>query len=166
MKKRISDKIIIGNALICLNKEYLTKSDIYEYWNNVDSLLPEEYYTYQNNNSFIKFCEEHPFFVKRVGDTLKINCDISLLERYFRIGVPIEILNIFDLAGTKLNENDEIKQLNYDYENIKSLKNDIEKRKIGDKDGKAFKMLEKTGSPCDVKITEKSRKILAKTLLK
>lgn len=107
MAKKISEKLVIGNALISTNREYLTRGEVCHYWHIVDSLLPEGYYTNGNNNSFSVFCEEYPFLVKRVGDTMMINCDTSLLERYCRIGVPTEIIKVFDLAGAKLNEIEE-----------------------------------------------------------
>ena len=110
MIKKISEKIVIGNALISTNREYLTRAQVCHYCHLVDSLLPEGYYTNGNNNSFSDFCEEYPFLVKRVGDTMIINCDNSLLERYCRIGLPTEIIKAFDLAGAKLNEIEEKKR--------------------------------------------------------
>ena len=54
----------------------------------------------------------------------------------------------------------------YDEENIKDVERHIKENKIIDENGRVFRMLENPGTPCDVKITEKSRKILTKTLLK
>ena len=85
----------------------MTRGQVCHYWYIVDSLLPEGYYTNGNNNSFSDFCEEYPFLVKRVGDTMIINCDNDLLERYCRIGVPTEIIKVFDLAGVELNKTEE-----------------------------------------------------------
>ncbi len=107
MAKKISEKLVIGNALISTNREYLTRGQVCHYWHIVDSLLPEGYYTNGNNNSFSDFCEEYPFLVKRVGDAMMINCDNALLERYCRIGVPTEIIKVFDLAGDALNKIEE-----------------------------------------------------------
>ena len=107
MAKKISEKLVIGNALISTNREHLTRGQVCHYWHIVDSLLPEGYYTNGNNNSFSDFCEEYPFLVKRVGDAMMINCDNALLERYCRIGVPTEIIKVFDLAGVELNKIEE-----------------------------------------------------------
>ena len=104
MAKLISQKLVIGNSLISTNREYLTKEQIYNYCHIVDFLLPEGYYTSINNNSFFDFCEDYPFLVKRNGDTMIINCDRVLLERYCRIGIPTEIIKVFDEAGIKLNK--------------------------------------------------------------
>ena len=104
MAKKISEKLVIGNALFSTNREYLNISQVCHYWHIVDSLLPDGYYTYGNNNSFSDFCEEYPFLVKRREDTIAINCDKDLLERYCRVGVPTEIIKVFDMAGNKLNE--------------------------------------------------------------
>ena len=103
MAKKISYKLVIGNSLISIQKQEITKSEVYQYWKIVDSLLPSDYYTYGNNNSFEDFCEEYSFLVKRNGNTMIINCDIDKFKRYFRIGIPVEILNVFDTAGMKLN---------------------------------------------------------------
>lgn len=106
MAKKISEKIVIGNALISTNSDHLTKQQIYNYYHIVDDLLPEGYYTSGNNNSFSNFCEEYSFLVKRVGDTMIINCDKDLLARYCRMGVSRKIIKVFDIAGNKLNELD------------------------------------------------------------
>lgn len=95
-----------------------------------------------------------------------INCEKTLLERYCRIGVPIKIIKVFDQAGVKLNKIEEKNQINYNEENLDDLSRYIEEGKIGDKDGKVWRMVENPGAPCDVKISEESQKILAKILLK
>lgn len=164
MARKISEKLIIGNALISTNRECLTKEQVCHYWHIVDSLLPEGYYTNGNNNSFSDFCEEYPFLVKRVGDTMMINCDNALLERYCRIGVPTEIINVFDNAGKKLNEIEE-EHISYDDENLEDLSRHIEMGNTSN-DGKVWRMIENPSVPCDVKVTKRSLKILAKTILK
>lgn len=166
MTKKISEKLVIGNALYSTNREYLTREQVCNYWHIVDGLLPEGYYTNGNNNSFSDFCEEYPFLVKRVGDRMMINCEKTLLERYCRMGVPTEIIKAFNQAGVKLNEIEEKNQINYNEENLEDLSRHIEEGKEKNSDGKVWRMGENTGVPCDVKISEESRKILAKTLLK
>lgn len=104
MTKGISKELVIGNALFSSNKNYLTKEQICHYWHIVDSLLPEEYYNKENRNSFTDFCENYSFLIKVVGDTMIINCEKYLLERYFRIGAPKKIIKILVDAGAKLNE--------------------------------------------------------------
>lgn len=102
--KKISEKLVIGNAFISTGKELLTQEQIFQYWHIVDNLLPKGYYTYGNNNSLSDFCEEYPFLVKRVGNIITLNCENNLLKRYCRTGIPKEIIKTFDIAGTKLNE--------------------------------------------------------------
>lgn len=104
MSKKISDELVIGNALISTKKNQMTKKQIHQYLEIVDALLPENYYTYGNNNSFESFCEEYDFLVKRIRDIVIIDCDMAQLERYCRIGIPTEVAKVFDEAGTKLNE--------------------------------------------------------------
>lgn len=122
MTKKISEEAVIANALISTNRGSLTKDQVYHYWHIVDSLLPEGYYTYGNNNSFSNFCEEYPFLVNSVGDTMMINCDNTLLERYFRMGLPTKIAKVFDAAGVELNkvESKGSEQINV---MVKTLKN-------------------------------------------
>lgn len=77
MVKGISYESIIGNALISTKREYMTKGQIYQYCNIVDTLLPDDYYTCHEQNSFENFCETYGFLVKRIGDIAIINCDIA-----------------------------------------------------------------------------------------
>lgn len=104
MAKIIAPNLIIGNAFISTGKEVMTKGEINQFWNIVDTKLPEGYYTSGSNNSFNDFCDEYGFLVKRIDDKIIVNCDRKLLERYFRIGLPTKIVNVFDDAAFKLNE--------------------------------------------------------------
>lgn len=135
MTKRISEELIIGNALISTNKKSLTIQQFYQYCNIVEELLPEEYYFNNTKDFFVNFCEEYSFLVKRVEDTMIVNCDNRRLERYFRMGAPSEIIKIFDIAGDKLNQ--------------------IEAKESINCNGKSFE--------CNNKIVKESGKIFAKT---
>ena len=57
MIKKISEQIVIGNALISTGRGFLTRNDVYYYFHIVDCLLPEGYYIDGNNNSFSDFCQ-------------------------------------------------------------------------------------------------------------
>ena len=72
MAIKIDSNIVIGNALIYLKQSILSKELIYQYWNNVDNMLPENYYTYGNNTSFEDFCDRYSFLVKRYGNKIII----------------------------------------------------------------------------------------------
>ena len=108
MAKKISYNLVIGNALLTNKENKITKEQVYKYWEIVDMLLPDNYYTYyaygDNLLPFENFCEEYSYLIKNVEDSIIINCDINLLKRYFRIGIPTELAKIFDEAGAKLNE--------------------------------------------------------------
>lgn len=104
MAKKILDNIVIGNALISTKKEKITKKELYLYWNIVDMLLPEDYYTCGDNNSFEVFCEEYGFLVRRIADTMIVNCSIERLERYCRLGISKKVVKIFDVAGKILDK--------------------------------------------------------------
>jgi len=118
MVKGISSKIVIGNAILSTNRSEMTKKQIYKYWFFVDELLPNGYYTIGNNNSFEEFCEQYSFLVKTHNNLLILNCERYKLERYCRLGIPKEIIKIFDKAALKFNKNeikDESKKLILDY---------------------------------------------------
>ena len=48
MKKRINSEPIIGNLLIGQKKGYISNEELYNYYDTIDQLLPEEYYTYNS----------------------------------------------------------------------------------------------------------------------
>lgn len=104
MAKIIAPDLVIGNAFISTGKEVMTKGEINQFWNIVDTKLPEGYYTSGSNNSFNDFCDEYSFLVKRIDDKIIVNCDRKLLERYFRIGLPIKIIEAFENTVITLNE--------------------------------------------------------------
>ena len=114
MVKGISSKIVIGNAILSTNRNEITQKQIYRYWHLFDELLPNGYYTIGNNNSFEEFCEQYSFLVKMHNNLLILNCELYILERYCRLGIPKELIKIFDEAAIIFNENeikDESKKL-------------------------------------------------------
>lgn len=120
MTIRINYNLVIGNALLTIKKSTITEDEIYKYWEIVDILLPDNYYTYRDKTSFEAFCEYYSFLIKRIDDSITINCDINRLKRYFRVGIPTEIASVFDAAGKKLREMEikESSDINYDQPNI------------------------------------------------
>lgn len=155
MAKKIDLDLVIGNALIIMNKEQLTKRQIYYYINIVDRLLPEGYYTY-GNNCFEDFCERYNFIVKKVDDTMIIN-NSNILERYFRIGLPIKLVKVLEKAALILNEIEAQNKLidNYD-QMIGAIKRTLEENDAVTEHGENFRMVQATG-PVEVKIKKKSR---------
>lgn len=124
MAKRIDSSMVIGNALIFTKKAQITKEELYQYYEIVDKLLPNDYYTAEL--SFDSFCYYFDFLVKRIDDTIIIDCDTELLQRYFQMGISIEILNIFELSAIKLNEmGEQTSQITSEQENIFALRKRI-----------------------------------------
>ena len=105
MAKGISAKLVICNAILSTDSNEMTKQQIYKYWQLVDNLLPNGYYTIGNNSSFEEFCEQYSFLLKNHNNLLILNCDRYKLERYCRLGIPKELIKIFDEAAKKFNEN-------------------------------------------------------------
>lgn len=97
---KISYSSVIGNAILLIDKPILTKREIYKYWNIVDKLLPDGFYTESYPNAFENFCDEYSFLVKRNSNSIYIldenkkNIDIR-----FRIGINKEILDVFKKAS-------------------------------------------------------------------
>lgn len=98
MGKCIKSELIFGNALISNNKQYLTTKEIFNYWNFVDKLLPSNYYTI-SDTTIEDFCENYSFLVEKIGDNIIVK-NFELLNRYFRIGLPVEITEVFNEAST------------------------------------------------------------------
>lgn len=102
---KIMYNIVIGNAFLSTGRNIMTKEEIYNYWHIVDELLPELYYTYGSNNSFIDFYEDYDFLFKRVNNSLELITEKNTLERYFRLGIPKQVIKALDEAGIKYNDN-------------------------------------------------------------
>ena len=106
MAKKIDMDVVIGNAIIFMGKEKLSRCQIYHYIHIVDKLLPEGYYTYGDDDIFDNFCDRYPFVVKLIsfGEEFLVKSDKETLERYFRIGLPKEIIKIFEKSANILKE--------------------------------------------------------------
>ena len=85
MAKKTDMDLVISNALIYLNRDYVTRNQIYHYINIVDSLITEGYYTYGDDDAFDNFCGRYHFLVKQLGfgNTLKVIGEKNILQRYF-----------------------------------------------------------------------------------
>lgn len=106
MAKKIDMDAVIGNAIIFMGKEKLSRCQIYHYINIVDKLLPEGYYTYGDDDVFDNFCDRYSFVVelRSFGQEFLVKSDKKTLERYFRIGLPKEIIDVFQKASIILKE--------------------------------------------------------------
>ena len=98
MAKKIDMNFVIGNGLFYLEKEKVTRREIYKYINIVDRLLPDGYYTSGINDYYDNFCDSYPMLVRKIdfGNELMIICDRYELERYFKIGFDSKILKVFE----------------------------------------------------------------------
>ena len=97
MAKRINAKAVIGNFLVSQNKGYISKREIEKYYSVVDELLPEGYYTY-DDITFEEFCDEYSFLVQRFKDIAIPIAEKNTLIRYFRLGLPKSIINVFETS--------------------------------------------------------------------
>ena len=120
MAVKIESSVVYANAFYLLEEDVLTKSQIYNFANLVDKLLPDGYYT--SSYSLDEFYDDYSFMFKKSGDLLILNTALKYLERSFRYGIPKQILEVFDEAagvykksnvienGFKLITNDETKE--------------------------------------------------------
>lgn len=104
MKKRISYNLIVGSFFISTKLKEATEEQIDKYMEIIDKLLPENYYTYKNAYSFEDFCQRYNFLIKKINDKIILACDLKRLKRYFKVGVPNELIKVFNLAGAEFNE--------------------------------------------------------------
>ena len=102
MAKRISNNIVFGNAIICNYKDFITKDEIYEFYYRVDNNLPNSYYTY-DEYTFDSFCEDYGFLFEYNENMIFIPKNKEKLIRHFRIGIPTELLKVFDECAKKRN---------------------------------------------------------------
>lgn len=100
---KIMDNIVIGNAFFSTGRNIMTKEEIYNYWHIVDEILPKLYYTCGSNNSFFEFYEDYAFLFKRINNSLELTGEKYMLERYFRLGMPKQVIKVLDEAGIKYN---------------------------------------------------------------
>ncbi len=100
MAKKVDINVAIANAFISLKKQTLTTEEINEFINLVDSLLPNSYYIYSNGNYISGFCNDYGFLVENFDNNILLKQNnYERLCRYFRIGLPIELVSVLDEAG-------------------------------------------------------------------
>ena len=112
---------IVGNALILFDKEILSKKEICRFYEIVVGLLPKGYEIDHDDNFFEKFCAKHCYGVKKVNDTIIINKDYfdkSTMMRYFRMGQPKKLVEVYQKAAKKVLEEEQYNP-NTDRESLK-----------------------------------------------
>ena len=96
--------LIIGNIILSLNKQTILKSEIYSCLELLDKLLPDNYYLYGNYNIDI-FLDYYSFLFEDLGDKIRITKNKEILERYFKIGIPKQIIELCNMSVLQLNNN-------------------------------------------------------------
>lgn len=100
MAKGIISDIVIGNLIICSKENSISKEAVYNYLDIVDSLLPEDYYIWAYDDAFKSFCYRYDFLINYTDEKLESTSPISLLERYFKIGLSKRLISVFEKAFT------------------------------------------------------------------
>lgn len=100
---RIDYDLIIGNIIISMNKQIILKEEIYKCIELIDDVIPNNYYLCGNSN-VDDFIEYYNFLFCNLDEKINIKCDNKILERYFKIGVPKEIIEFCDMATSQINK--------------------------------------------------------------
>lgn len=103
MANKIAPNVVVGHSFISTKRTELTLEEIYQYCEIADELLEPKYFVYSYKICIDYFSKNYSCFFTQEKDTLKVNCDISLLIRYFRLGLPKDLVKILDEAGEKFN---------------------------------------------------------------
>lgn len=109
---RIDYDLIIGNIIISMNKQIILKEDIYKCLGLIDIIMPSNYYLIGNLN-VDDFIEYYNFLFEDLVDKVRIKQNNKNLERYFKIGIPKEIIDFCDMVISKQNEKQLIKRRVY-----------------------------------------------------
>ena len=104
--------------------------------------------------------------IQGVGETRSIiSCDDEQADQIIS-DYDSEIVSSMCVLFNLLFKNSDNNQFNFNEENIEYIRGKIKENNIDDKDGEIWAMMQNHSGQIDVKATEKSRKILAKSLLK
>ena len=103
MANKIAPNVVVGHSFISTKRTKLTLEEIYQYCEIADELLEPKYFVYSYKICIDYFSKNYSYLFTQEGDTLKVNCDIRLLIRYFRLGLPKDLVKILDEAGEKFN---------------------------------------------------------------
>ena len=114
MANKIAPNVVVGHSFISTKRTELTLEEIYQYCEIADKLLEPKYFVNSYKTCIDYFSKNYSYLFTQEGDTLKVNCDIRLLIRYFRLGLPKDLVKILDEAGEKFNsmKNDKKQNLN------------------------------------------------------
>lgn len=103
MADKIAPNVVVGHSFISTKRTKLTIEEIYQYCEIADELLEPKYFVNSYKTYIDYFSKNYSYLFTQEGDTLKVNCDTSLLIRYFRLGLPKDLVKILDEAGEKFN---------------------------------------------------------------
>ena len=99
MANKIAPNVVVGHSFISTKRTKLTLEEIYQYCEIADKLLEPKYFVNSYKTCIDYFSKNYSYLFTQEGETLKVNCDISLLIRYFRLGLPKDLVKILDEAG-------------------------------------------------------------------
>ena len=86
--------LIIGNILLSKNRNSISKDELNKLINSIYEELPDDWYPYGDYPILESFLYDYSFLVEECGNEIIIKKNMKILERYFRIGVPKELVSI------------------------------------------------------------------------
>ena len=123
--RKISSEYIMGNLIILKYEKCITKNQFDNFDNKCCDILDSKYNT-PINMTFSEFCEYYNYLVKRVGDVVFPVAPKDTFIRYFRVGLPTEVVKVFEeVAEEIIDTEDDINKYKEAYE---SLKEEFEKQ--------------------------------------
>lgn len=99
--------LIIGNIIISMNKKTILKEEIYKCIELIDNVIPNDYHLIGNSN-VDDFKEYYSFLFCDLDESINIKCDNKTLERYFRVGVPKEIIEFCNIVILQLKDDKKV----------------------------------------------------------
>ena len=113
LENKIAPNVVVGHSFISTKRTELTIEEIIQYCNIADSLIEPKYYVSSYNTCLDYFGKNYSFLFKEIDNKLIVNCDINLLIRYFRLGLPKDLVELLDEAGEKFNSINSEKKQNF-----------------------------------------------------
>ena len=104
---QIDYDLIIGNIIVSMNKQTILKDDIYKCLELIDNIIPNNYYLIGNSN-VDDFIDYYNFLFCDLDEKINIKCDNKISERYFKVGIPKEIINFCNIVVSKLKDDKKV----------------------------------------------------------
>lgn len=101
----ISTSRALGNFIISKDGKCITKRQFDDFLDNIQSACCVE--DIDEVTNFEEFGDRYNYLVKRIDNIIFPKVDIEILKRYFRTGLPKNLVNIFDEVTVNIKDKEE-----------------------------------------------------------